>query len=160
MSELIDSVARRISRPRGRGTLAAVGAIAAALLSIGALTAAPGHATGTVTDLSLTAGTPGWSFGATTRVGTNCTYTLTADVSDYHDVTFRDTTGASVFSPSTTIQPTFDVHTLTGQATVSWTPTQPGSHHLYIEQYPNGSAAADVLVGTGINTGSACLVLP
>ncbi|APA97737.1 hypothetical protein NS506_03687 [Nocardia seriolae] len=160
MPEFTDTVARGFSRPRGRGAFTAVGVIAAALSAIGGITAAPGHATGTVTDLSLTASAPGWSVGVTSRFGTNCTYTLTADVSDYHDVAFRDTTSTAIFSPGATIKPRFDIHTLTGQATVSWTPTQPGWHHLYVEQYPNGYAAADVLVGTGINTGSACLVLP
>lgn len=44
---------------------------------------------------------------------------LTAAVSDYHLVLFRDTTGAATFFPGTTVSPDFDAHTLKGQATVS-----------------------------------------
>ncbi|WP_458687862.1 hypothetical protein [Nocardia tengchongensis] len=83
-----------------------------------------------------------------------------AVVSDYHLVLFRDTTGAATFFPGTTVSPDFDAHTLKGQATVSWTPTGAGWHHLIAEQYSNGSTAIDVLVGNGTNTGSACIILP
>lgn len=147
-------------RRYGRRAAGTVGVLTAAVLAIGGLTAAPGHAAGTVTGLTVTAGSPGWSVGVTSQYGTNCTYTLTAAVSDYHPVAFRDSTGAATFYPSASLSPDFDVHTLKGQATVSWTPSGAGWHHLVAEQYPNGSTAIDVLVGNGINTGSACIVLP
>lgn len=150
-----DRSRRRVGRVQIAGT---TGAAVAALFAT-VLVAPTVHAAGTVTSLNASPGTPGQSVGLTSQYGTNCTYTLTAAVGDYHNVTFTDT-GAATFSPSATVSPDYDSHTNRGQATVSWTPTAPGQHHLFAEQYPNGSLAIDVLVGTGINAGSACLVLP
>ncbi|RDI60500.1 hypothetical protein [Nocardia pseudobrasiliensis] len=81
-------------------------------------------------------------------------------VDDYHPVVLYDTTGAAVLYPSGTIDPVFDIHTLQGTATVSWTPTRPGMHRIYTAQPPYAGPVIDVLVGNGINTGSACIVLP
>ncbi|WP_330180726.1 hypothetical protein OHB26_30620 [Nocardia sp. NBC_01503] len=150
-----DRPRRRTGRVQVTGTVGA----AAAMLFATVLVAPTVHAAGTVTSLNASPGSPAQSVGLTSQYGSNCTYTLTAAVGDYHNVRFTDT-GAATFAPNATVIPYYDSHTSRGQATVSWTPTAPGQHHLYAEQYPNGSLAIDLLVGTGVNTGSACLVLP
>lgn len=143
-----------------RRALPGLGTTAMAVLSAAVLTvsAAP-DAAARVTGLTVGPGSPGMSFGAS-QYGTNCTYTLTAAVDDYHPVVFTDSTGAGTFFPSSRIDPRFDVHTLKGEAVVSWTPTQPGWHHIYADQPPYAGPALNLLVGNGVNTGSACLVLP
>ncbi|MEU7138833.1 hypothetical protein ABZ942_05225 [Nocardia sp. NPDC046473] len=158
----IDS-ARRLPMLRPstfRRALPGIGTTAVAVLSAAVLTlsTAP-DAAARVTGLNVGPGSPAMSVGAS-QYGTNCTYTLTAAVDDYHPVVFNDSTGAGTFFPSDTINPSFDIHTLKGEAIVSWTPTQPGWHHIYANQPPYAGPAVSLLVGNGINTGSACLVLP
>lgn len=128
---------------------AATALLAAALV----LTAAP-DAAAAVTGLQAFPGTPAVSWGPQSQYGTGCTYTLTATVTGYGPVSFADWTGAATFYPSNYIHPGG------GKATVSWTPNQPGWHRISAYQTSAGGPAIDLLVGTGVNTGSACVVLP
>ncbi|MEU7141621.1 hypothetical protein ABZ942_19360 [Nocardia sp. NPDC046473] len=103
------------------------------------------------------AAAPGMSWGPATPYGTNCTYTLTATVTNPNPVAFYD------FGPESTFAPDRYSHPTAGTTTVRWTPTQPGRHRIMAYQTFTGgpamdTAALDIQVGTGINTGSACIV--
>ncbi|MCM6772017.1 hypothetical protein NDR87_03010 [Nocardia sp. CDC159] len=111
---------------------------------------APGAAAD-VTNLSID---PGASWGPSSRYGTTCSYTLTARTNTAGKVSFYDFTQAATFSPG------HYVDTVDGVATVRWTPTQPGTHAIMAYQTSAGGPVLTVQVGNGINTGSACLVLP
>ncbi len=138
-------------RPRPPRTSRLLGS-SVALLGVAAsvLVTAP-DAAARVTGLHAS---PGLSWGPTQQYGTNCTYTLTATVDDAAPVSFYDFDPSTVFSPSNYIQP------VDGVATVQWTPTNPGWHRIVAYQTSEGGPAINLEVGTGINTGSACLVLP
>ncbi|MEV6066649.1 hypothetical protein AB0L82_08890 [Nocardia sp. NPDC052001] len=111
--------------------------------------AAP-DATAGVTGLQAS---PGLSWGPSKLYGTTCTYTLTATVNDAQPVSFYDFDPSSTFSPSNYIYPA------NGTATVRWTPGQTGWHRIVAYQSSEGGPAINLDVGTGTNTGSACLVL-
>ncbi|MBB5917361.1 hypothetical protein BJY24_006273 [Nocardia transvalensis] len=141
---------------RRRAGYAATG-LATAVLAAGFLTALTAPAArAVVTDLQVSPGTPAFSWGPQSQYGTSCTYTLTATVTigDDRGVSFYDWTEAASFAPANYVSPA------NGTATVGWTPTRPGWHHISAYQGSEGGPAVDVLVGNGINTGSACLVLP
>ncbi|MFI7530367.1 hypothetical protein [Nocardia salmonicida] len=138
------------SSPRRVAAIAvsAIGAVAATL----ALAAPQSAAT-----VSSVAVDSGFSFGSTTSFGTGCSYKVTVAVSGSDRVYFYDNGGFASFNPSSVI-PT------SGTVETTWTPATPGSHAITATQFVGGmpSSAGQGLfsVGTGINTGSACLVMP
>ncbi|RDI67906.1 hypothetical protein DFR76_102307 [Nocardia pseudobrasiliensis] len=102
---------------------------------------------------SLTAD-PGLSWGPSSRYGTSCSYQLTAATNTGAKVSFYDFTEAATFAPSNYVD------SVNGVATVRWTPTRPGAHRIVAYQTSAGGPEITLQVGTGINAGSACLVLP
>ncbi|MFE1592914.1 hypothetical protein [Nocardia sp. NPDC058705] len=102
---------------------------------------------------------PGSSFGLTTSFGTGCNYKVTAAVSTPGGAVYFMDNG-SVFTGFNPNQ----VEANAGIAETVWTPATPGVHVIsaYHGVFPNGTevAAPPITVGTGINTGSGCAVLP
>lgn len=135
----------------GPGLRRVTGATAAVLAATALAVATAPDASADVTTLHAV---PGMSWGPSSQYGTNCTYTLTATINAWMPVSFYDFTEAATFSPSNYIQPT------AGSVSVQWTPTRPGWHHITAYQTSAGGPSIDLLVGTGVNTGSACVVLP
>ena len=131
-----------IARRLGLGGAAVGAGLAVAVLT--APTASAG-----VTSINVA---PGASFGST-PYGTGCSYTITATVNDnaapvyFYDNNLPIGTGPASVSGAA--------------ATVTWTPTTPGSHVLVAYQFVNPpfDKTTQVTVGNGINLGSSCVVL-
>ncbi|MFD0000467.1 hypothetical protein [Nocardia sp. NPDC127526] len=87
------------------------------------------------------------------RYGSGCSYTVTVEGRSGDSAWFYDIGAYGTFNPqSVTIG-------RDGRATTTWTPQATGRHRIYADSYW-GSAATDYFeVGTGINLGSACVVL-
>ncbi|MGV9667444.1 hypothetical protein [Nocardia niigatensis] len=83
--------------------------------------------------------------------GTNCSYTLTVNGSPNEYVWLYDSVSAT-FNPQQ-----FSLGS-GGTATSTWTPTATGIHYVQAWSY-NGSQWATVTVKTGMNLGSACVVI-
>ncbi|WP_280468779.1 hypothetical protein [Nocardia cyriacigeorgica] len=97
---------------------------------------------------------PGMSIGLGTPYGTGCSYQVTASVDNPgQPVHFSDNGTGATFNPNPK-NPTG----LT--ATTTWTPATPGTHAILAWQGGVPSPPQIIVVGTGINTGSGCAVMP
>ncbi|MFI6214141.1 hypothetical protein ACIBCD_19295 [Nocardia brasiliensis] len=128
--------------------------IAAALTSFGAVSAAlvvaAPAAPATVNAVGVA---PGLSFGSSTAFGTSCTYIATATATPGDVVGFFDPTGT--FDPGGWI-----TVPSSGTVTAKWTPLVPGNHTVYAVRNEGEFVSTQASVGTGVNLGFACLVLP
>ncbi|NNH74304.1 hypothetical protein HLB23_31400 [Nocardia uniformis] len=129
---------------RGRVVVAGVAAL------VGAAVLAAPNAAGTATRVGVE---PGISFGPATNYGTGCSYPVNAYVNDpVTPVVFYDNGIAfAVAHPSGAI------------ATAHWAPATPGAHRLQVIQHsaPGEDVVpyVDLRVGTGLHSGSGCIVL-
>ncbi|UGT61077.1 hypothetical protein [Nocardia asteroides] len=96
---------------------------------------------------------PGISSGSSSPYGTGCAYTVTANAAPGEYVSFYDSQRGSFDPPwAIPVGPS-------GIATAIWTPQERGAHTLHAVQI-GGEKSVRVEVGTGIDLGIACLVLP
>ncbi|MFD3592430.1 hypothetical protein ACFWU5_06845 [Nocardia sp. NPDC058640] len=130
--------------------------IGAGVSTIGALAATVGLAAppASADAISVTVD-PGFSIGLTTSFGMGCSYKVTAAVSGLDNIVyFTDEGGGASFNPNY-------VTSNSGIAETTWTPATPGIHTIRAVHFSGGGPAATIVtVGTGINTGSGCVVLP
>ncbi|MGX1807235.1 hypothetical protein ACWIGI_16090 [Nocardia sp. NPDC055321] len=135
------------------GTIDTSGAVRGAGIAIAAAAAltvlcAPAGATATRVGVE-----PGLSYGPATNYGAGCTYPVNGYVDDPSaPVVFYDNgTAFATAVPSGRI------------AIAHWTPATPGVHRLQIVQHTVPGADVvpyvDITVGTGLLTGSGCIVL-
>ncbi|MFI6165286.1 hypothetical protein ACIBCN_00730 [Nocardia sp. NPDC051052] len=135
---------------------------AATLTTLGALTAAIALAAPTagasVTRVDVA---PGLSFGSSGGgYGAGCSYTVTATARPGATVTFLDDVeGGRTID---TFKPVTQVADASGKASTTWTPAKKGKHDIWAAEYIQGESyiMTTVNVGTGINLGPACVVLP
>ncbi|NUS45481.1 MAG: hypothetical protein HOQ24_17540 [Mycobacteriaceae bacterium] len=145
MSMLIhESDGNALVEPRRRG--ARLGVVGTAFASIAAVVAlAAPHATAAVTSLYVAPPMGG-------RYGVGCSYTVTATVTSFLPVEFRDNGRVIPGSPRAPFGNT---------ATVQWYPMYRGSHLIQALQFPGYPRSQWIQVtGTGVNTGTSCIVLP
>lgn len=123
--------------------------------------AAPG-AGAVVTGLQIQ---PGQSFGSAETHGTGCSYTLVASTEPGQEVVFVDQVGGA--EPTTTqFQPAVVTADASGKARTTWIPDRKGQHTLWVveyfseEEFDPYRLDNPLTVGTGINIGPSCLVLP
>ncbi|WAC57514.1 hypothetical protein [Gordonia sp. SL306] len=137
MSTTASSTTRRRAR-----TTAGIATLAAAAGAATLILAAPASAQ--ATSVSVTPGPGG-------RIGTTCTYDVTAPVTGPNTVRFKDN-GVLIGGGPIAVSG--------GVATVKWTPTTPGQHTITAQQGTgNGpTRSTSVQVGQGMNFGSICLV--
>lgn len=124
------------------GAMGLLGGVAAAL------TLAAPAASADVTSVTVSSGS---SFGSSNMHGTGCEYTVTASVNSYGPVYFYDNG-----------QFLGEAYSFGWQAQHTWTPTTTGTHVLSAWQPYGGTDMPidlPVEVATGINLGSACVVL-
>lgn len=140
-----------ISR-RTTATLTTLGALTAAIAL-----AAPG-AGAAVTRIDVATGT---SFGSSAPYGTGCSYTVTATAQPGKAVAFYEADDQGTGTRDT-FKPEAPKVDASGKATTVWTPKTKGQHKIYAQEYPTGDATFTVTVnvGTGVNLGPVCLVLP
>lgn len=136
--------------------------IAATVTTLGALTAAIALAAPTagaaVTRVDVA---PGLSFGSSGGgYGAGCSYTVTATARPGVAVVFLDEVDGN--RTTDTLKPVGPVADANGKASTTWTPAKKGEHKLWAAEYISGETyfLTSVTVGTGINAGPACLVLP
>ncbi|MEU0539797.1 hypothetical protein ABZ319_07990 [Nocardia sp. NPDC005978] len=111
---------------------------------------APG-ASAQVWRVDVSAGT---SIGlGTSQYGAGCSYTVTVQGRPGDAAWFYDIEGYGTFSPQTVVIGT------DGRASTSWTPQAAGWHRIYADSYYGSAATGSITVGTGINLGSACVVV-
>lgn len=124
---------------------ASVAAVAAALVLV-----AP-SASAQVWRVDVSAGT---SIGlGTSQYGSGCSYTVTVQGRPGDWAGFYDLGAYGTFSPqSVTIGSD-------GRASTSWTPQASGWHQIYVDSYFGQASTSSFTVGTGINLGSACVVI-
>ncbi|KZM73527.1 hypothetical protein AWN90_33455 [Nocardia terpenica] len=114
-----------------------------------------------VADVTAVEVAPGMSFGSSGVYGTGCSYTITATAKPGTSVLFIDEVGG--VRTQETLRPPGAPTGDTGKAQTVWTPDRAGVHTIWAGEYPTPGAAivtSEVNVGTGINLGPACLVLP
>lgn len=134
---------------------------AAAVTTLGALTAAIAlaapTATAAVTRIDVA---PGLSFGSSGSYGTGCSYTVTATARPGVAVVFLDEVDGN--RTDTTFKPVGPVADASGKASTTWTPVKKGEHKIWAAEYVQGETyfLTSVTVGTGISAGPACVVLP
>ncbi|KAA8887398.1 hypothetical protein F3087_17015 [Nocardia colli] len=135
---------------------------AAAVTTLGALAAALTLAAPTagaaVTRIDVT---PGLSFGSSGgAIGAGCSYTVTATARPGVAVVFLDEVDG--LRTTDTLKPVGPVADASGKASTTWTPAKKGEHKLWAAEYISGETyfLTTVNVGTGINAGPACVVLP
>jgi hypothetical protein len=138
----IRETAGRVGVRRAGIAATALGASAAALVL-----AAPAASA----NVSSVAAKPGITIGSNSY-GTGCSYEVVASVNNTTPVYFYDN---GVFIGPGPATPNG------GVATITWTPTTPGSHTLSAQQGPNWNVAytPPLTVGAGMNLGSVCLSL-
>ncbi|WP_157573720.1 hypothetical protein [Nocardia jejuensis] len=119
--------------------------LAAALVSI-----AP-SASAQVWRVTVSAGT---SVGlGSSQYGSGCAYAVTVEGRPGDAAWFYDTGAFGTFSPQTVTIGS------DGRASTSWTPQVSGWHRIYADSYYGAAATDSFQVGTGINLGSACVVV-
>ncbi|PXX60316.1 hypothetical protein DFR70_110156 [Nocardia tenerifensis] len=134
---------------------------AAAMTALGAVTAAIALAAPTagaaVTRIDVS---PGLSFGSSNSFGTGCSYTVTATARPGIAVVFLDEVDG--LRTTDTLKPVGPVADANGKASTTWTPAKKGEHKLWAAEYISGETyfLTTVTVGTGVNAGPACVVLP
>ncbi|RJO70964.1 hypothetical protein D5S18_27725 [Nocardia panacis] len=102
----------------------------------------------------------GLSFGSSGSIGTGCSYTVTATARPGSSVVFLDEVDGlrtdATFKP---VGPTADAN---GKASTTWTPAKKGQHKIWAAEYISGETyfMTAVNVGTGLNLGPLCFVLP
>ncbi|MFI9403637.1 hypothetical protein [Nocardia sp. NPDC052316] len=134
---------------------------AATVTTLGALTAAIALAAPTagaaVTRIDIA---PGLSFGSSGSYGTGCSYTVTATARPGVAVVFLDEVDG--FRTTDTLKPVGPVADASGKASTTWTPAKKGEHKIWAAEYIAGETyfLTSVTVGTGLNAGPACVVLP
>ncbi|MFE7746942.1 hypothetical protein [Nocardia sp. NPDC057455] len=124
-----------------------IGATAAAIGAIAAVTMGGPSAGATVTQVGMY---PGINFGSVTNYGTGCTYTARATVTDIvAPVVFYDN-GV----PFGVVRPSG------GVALIDWVPATQGPHTISAVQEPYAPyvASIDLPVGEGVHLGYACVV--
>ncbi|MGX1808372.1 hypothetical protein ACWIGI_21855 [Nocardia sp. NPDC055321] len=132
-------------RYRTSALAAAVAALAGTLV----LTA-PG-ANAQVWRVDVSAGT---SIGlGTSQFGSGCSYTVTVQGRPGDGAWFYDVEGYGTFSPQ------WVSIGADGRASTTWTPHSAGWHRIYADSYYGGASSGSINVGTGINLGSACVVV-
>ncbi|QIS11510.1 hypothetical protein [Nocardia arthritidis] len=135
--------------------------VAAAALASGALITAIGFAAPAAqADISRVDVAPGLSFGSSSSYGTGCSYQVTASAPPDDALIFVDETAND--RTTQTLKPSYLATDVDGKATVTWTPTTKGAHRIWVrENHPGATpVTASVNVGTGIQLGPICLVLP
>lgn|GEM_PF-4245122 len=138
-----------------RNRTAAVVTGAGALASALAL-AAP-QASAKVTGIDVAQST---SFGSSNSYGTGCSYTITATSTGKNvAVVFMDEVNG--VKTTADLNPVGHAVDAQGHASVTWTPTQAGTHTIYAGDYVSGETylTTQVTVGTGINLGPVCVVV-
>ncbi|MFI6166181.1 hypothetical protein ACIBCN_05275 [Nocardia sp. NPDC051052] len=137
-------------------TVAALGALAAVVAF-----AAP-QAGATVTSLGVDTGQ---SFGSSAGpTGTSCSYAVAAKTDPGQEVVFLDEVNAQVSHG--VFRPAVVTADAAGVARSTWIPSQKGQHNIWVVEYRSDddydaySHDDPITVGTGINVGPACVVLP
>lgn len=139
--------------------LAALGTAAATIAL-----AAP-HAGAVVTNMHVE---QGQSFGSSADArGTGCSYQVTVTTDPGRTIAILDQIGDD---PKTAdyrqFRPSELVADASGLARTTWTPDRKGQHRIIVlellgdDDYDVYSRRGEILVGTGINLGPACAVLP
>lgn len=135
---------------------AAVAVTGAGALAVALALTAP-QASAKVTGIDVAQGT---SVGSSNSYGTGCSYTLTATSTGKNvAVIFMDeVNGVKTTADLSPVGRAVDAQ---GHASVTWTPTQAGTHTLWAADYVSGETyfTKQVTVGTGINLGPVCAVL-
>ncbi|QIS22015.1 hypothetical protein [Nocardia terpenica] len=140
-----------IAGRKATATLTVLGSVTAAIVL-----GAP-QASAAVTRIDIASGL---SFGVA-PYGTGCSYTITATAQSGTAVAFYDVDeqGNGTRDSFSTSMPQLDA---SGKATTTWRPITKGQHRILAQEFPTGDATAttNATVGTGINLGIACIVLP
>ncbi|MFC9435376.1 hypothetical protein [Nocardia sp. NPDC057030] len=139
-------------------------AATAATLSViaAAIALAAPQAGATVTSVRIERG-QGFGSSESAR-GTGCAYRVIAQTEPGREVAFLDEIDNDL-SP-TSFGPAFVVADPSGAASTTWTPTKKGQHYLWVvervsdEKGEGYSTDTPLTIGTGINVGPACVVLP
>ncbi|MBL1077118.1 hypothetical protein JK358_22220 [Nocardia sp. 2] len=97
---------------------------------------------------------PGLAVGlGTSQYGSGCSYTVTVQGWSGDHAWLYDTGGFGTFNPQTVTIGS------DGRGTSTWTPHTTGWHRVWADSYYGGAGSDWINVGTGINLGSACVVL-
>ncbi|WP_069161437.1 hypothetical protein [Nocardia altamirensis] len=145
-----------LTAKRTATAVATLGAVATAIAL-----AAP-QAGATVTSIRVESGQSSGSSGD--ALGTGCSYSVVAKTEPGRAVVFLDEFNADVANK--TFQPAYATADATGTARTTWVPNQKGPHKIWAieylgeEKFDPYTHDVPYTVGTGVNVGPTCVVLP